>query len=375
MKRKIIVATLILVSGFIFAGYLGFKWLDNRRRYASTDAFFVKSDAISNISFKRVSGKIVKMYYKEGDSVKKGNILAEIDTEDYVLKKGLIAHKIQGLISEKEALINQIKKIKSELRVEEEIKKDSYLAVVHEVEALKKSIDELSIQISQSEKDYNRLKNLFQENAVPLQKLEEAETQNLMLKARKESLTFKLKSLEQKKAILEGEIRMVKAKSLVIPELEAKLNSLIEQIQVGKKELEDTENLIEECFLRAPFDGIVGNKYTEVGSVIKGGTFVYSLVDNTNIFGYVLMEEEKIYGIKPGSRTTIRIDAFPEKIYEGEVDKIYPASAATYALVPRDISAGEFTKVSQRIPIRIRFTKGDTSILRVGMGGEVQIAR
>lgn len=375
MKKKVIIATLLLVLGFIFLSYLGFKWLDDKKRYASTDAFFVRSDSISNISFKRVSGKIVKMYYKEGDFVKKGEILAEIDPADYILRKGLIAHKMQSLISEKEALTNHIKKVKSELKVEQKIKTDSYLVVVHEIEALKKSIDELSLQISQSEKDYNRLKNLFQERALPLQKLEEAETHSLMLKARKKSFQASLKSLEQKMIVAESEIKMVKAKLLVIPEIEAKLKSLDEQTRMSEKELQDVENMISDCVLKAPFDGVVGNKYTEVGSVVKGGTFVYSLVDNTNIFGYVLMEEEKVYGIKPKNRAIIKIDAFPDKTYEGEVDKIYPASAATYALVPRDISAGEFTKVSQRIPLRINFTKGNISVLKVGMGGEVKIRK
>lgn len=375
MKKKVIIALALLMTGFVLASYFGFNWISDRKNYASTDAFFVKSDSISSLSFKRINGKIIKMHYKEGDFVKKGDSLAEIDPTDYILKKELVVHKIQSLKSEKESLVNQIKKIKSELKVEEEIKTNAYLAVVHEVEALKNSIKELSIQTEQSEKDYNRLKNLFHDNAVSLQKLEEAETHNLGLKARKKSFQASLKSLEQKMIVAESEIKMVKAKLLVIPEIKAKLNSLDEQIQVGEKELQDVENMANDCVLKAPFDGVVGNRYTEVGSVIKAGTFIYSLVDNTNIFGYVLMEEEKLYGIKPGNKASIKIDAVPGETYEGEVDKIYPASAATYALVPRDISAGEFTKVSQRIPLRINFTKGNISVLKVGMGGEVKIRK
>ena len=61
--------------------------------------------------------------------------------------------------------------------------------------------------------------------------------------------------------------------------------------------------------------------------------------------------------------------------FEGVVEEISPASAATFALVPRDISAGEFTKVVQRIPVKIRIKKGNLSLLRVGMGGRVEIKR
>ena len=72
---------------------------------------------------------------------------------------------------------------------------------------------------------------------------------------------------------------------------------------------------------------------------------------------------------------TLTLDAYPDKEFTGVVREVMPASAATFALVPRDISAGEFTKVAQRIPVRIEITGGDRSLLRVGLGGEVEIKR
>jgi membrane fusion protein (multidrug efflux system) len=89
----------------------------------------------------------------------------------------------------------------------------------------------------------------------------------------------------------------------------------------------------------------------------------------------VLLEESKLKGVQKGCKAYVRLDAYPNKVFEGVVEEISPASAATFALVPRDVSAGEFTKVVQRIPVKIRLTKGDMSLLRVGMGGEVEIRR
>ncbi|MEJ2689793.1 MAG: HlyD family secretion protein, partial [Deltaproteobacteria bacterium] len=87
------------------------------------------------------------------------------------------------------------------------------------------------------------------------------------------------------------------------------------------------------------------------------------------------LEENKLSGVKAGSSVVLRVDAYPDKKFNGEVTEVMPASAATFALVPRDISAGEFTKVAQRIPVRIAITSGDLSLLRVGLGGEVEIKR
>ncbi len=135
------------------------------------------------------------------------------------------------------------------------------------------------------------------------------------------------------------------------------------------------ENKISYTKLKAPFDGIIAKRFVYKGSVIRSGMPVYSIIPENSIYINVLLEETKLEGVKVGAPVKIKIDAYPDKKFEGVVEKIEPVSAAKFALVPRDISAGEFTKVAQRIPVRLKITKGDLSILRVGMGGEVEIKR
>ena len=102
---------------------------------------------------------------------------------------------------------------------------------------------------------------------------------------------------------------------------------------------------------------------------------VYAVLDPQNIYIIALLEENKLDGVTPGDPVVIRIDAYPDQKYKGIVSQVLPASAATFALAPRDISAGEFTKVAQRIPVRINITEGDISLLQVGLSGEVEIRR
>lgn len=375
MKKQVKISLVLIIIGLISAILIGYKWYENRKLYASTDAFFVKTDKIANVSFKRIGGKIVKMNFKEGDRVKAGDILAEIDSSDYQTQLEKINHSINSLLAEKDALTINKNKIEKSLKIEKDIKYDTLKSVENEIESFKQNINEVDIQLSQLKKDYNRYKNLREQKAVSAKSFEDIETNLERLNAKKASLTEKLKSLYYKKQIAEKDLALVDVKLKTIFEMEKKLESLDEQINSLKNDREDISKMIEYCTLLAPFDGVIGQKYAEEGVVVKAGSYIYSLVDMKNLYGYALMEEEKIIGVNPGDLAEIKIDAFPDEKFEGEVVEIFPASAATYALVPRDISAGEFTKVSQRIPIRVRFTFGNLEILRVGLSGEIKIKR
>jgi membrane fusion protein (multidrug efflux system) len=109
--------------------------------------------------------------------------------------------------------------------------------------------------------------------------------------------------------------------------------------------------------------------------VVNPGMPVYALIDPKDIYILVLLEETKLKGVEVGCPAYIKIDAYPHMKYKGVVKEILPASAAKFALVPRDISAGEFTKVVQRMQVKVKITEGDTSKLVVGMGGEIEIKR
>lgn len=375
MKKQVKIALVILVAGFVGFVIVGYKWLNERKLYASTDAFFVKSNRISNVSFKRVSGKIIKMNFKEGDVINREDIIAEIDDADYILKIEKIEHNIKALEAEKQSLgENRVKTLKS-LNIEKNIKKDTFSSVEKKMESLLQNIKGIDAQISLLERDYARYNRLIDEKAVPLRNFEDIQTNLETLKFKRGALSAELESLKYTKRIAQKDIKLVDVKKRTVSEIDSKLDALQENIEVLHKERQDLTGMINDCKLKSPFSGIAGKKYAEIGSVVKAGSFIYSIVDVEDLYGYVLMEEEKIKGVNSGDHAEIKIDAYPDEKFEGEVVEVYPASAATYALIPRDISAGEFTKVSQRIPIRVKFISGNLGLLKVGLGGEIKIKR
>lgn len=167
---------------------------------------------------------------------------------------------------------------------------------------------------------------------------------------------------------MENEIFTVKSLASQIEALKYKEKALLKQKEEAILYYEYTK-------LKSPITGLIAKKFHSEGDVIAPGEPIYAVVDPESFYILVLLEETKLKGIKKGAYARIRLDAYPGKVWEGEVEEIFPASAATFALVPRDISAGEFTKLAQRIPVKIKITKGERGLLKVGLGGEVEIKR
>jgi membrane fusion protein (multidrug efflux system) len=139
--------------------------------------------------------------------------------------------------------------------------------------------------------------------------------------------------------------------------------------------LDNEKRNIAACSLRSSIDGRVAKQYVSPGDIVSPTSAIYAVLDPKSLYVVALLEENKLKGVIPGDTVNITVDAYPNQKYKGVVRQVLPASAATFALAPRDISAGEFTKVAQRIPIRIDITQGDISVLQVGLSGEVEIRR
>ncbi len=373
MQKKIGLAVVILL--IIIFSFFAFKWIKHRMEYAITNAVFVESDHISNVGFHRVSGKIVELYKNEGDFVKEGEPLAKLYDKDFKIELESTLDRIKALEYKKQALLKKIDRVRRELQINEDVANLDLLSVQQKINEFKYSITQLEIQIAQVEKDRNRLKRLLEKKLIPEKRYEDIDTHYRVLLEKRQQLKKILSQLEITKRKAEESIKLAETKKGILKELEKELKSLESQIKALEKKREDVENKLKYTVLKAPFDGYIGKKFVSVGDSVKAGMPVYSIIKKDSFYINVLLEENKLKGIRVGSKAKIRLDAYPDEEFEGVVEVINYATAAKYALVPRDISAGEFTKVVQRVPVKIRITKGKMELLRVGLGGEVEIKR
>ncbi len=364
-----LLATLILV--IVYGGLM----IKHRIDYAVTDAVFVDTDQIVNLGFKKIGGRIEKMLKVEGDPVRKGELLALIAPHDYELGVSELEARIAALKHRRRQQEIALRKTVRQVELKIGLANDRQAGVRQKRAALADQTAALEATIKQLERDVARYRNLYSQGVLPRQKFETIETR---LEAKKKELAAARRQLGALDAELDAtdkEIRLARSERLGIAARRQALQATGASLKALGRKLDQLRLDLGYCRLESPIDGRVAKKYHSLGDVVGSGMPVYALVNPADIHILVLLEEKKLDGVKPGCSARITIDAFPDEKYEGEVEAILPTSAAKFALVPRDISAGEFTKVVQRIPVKVRITKGACERLLPGMGGEIEIKR
>ena len=366
------VILIILAIGIIL---VTISFVRHRIAYAVTDAVFVKTDTLTAVGFNRINGRITALTKKNGDHVNKNEILARIDDTTYRLAVAQLTANLAA--KEKEMQVKRIflQRIKRETVLDREIAVLNVEELKKQKAALKARVEAVQVEVEQLVRDNRRYKNLVATRAVSHSKAEDINTRLRAKRLEKKALMENENAVEASIATARRRVEMAEVKKLQVKETEKEIEVLEETIKGTGAALKNAENDLKQCVLKSPLTGRVAKRFISAGALVSPQKVAFALIDPENIYIIALLEEQKLAGVSPGAAVDITIDAYPDLTYKGRVEKIMPASAATFALAPRDISAGEFTKVAQRIPVRIMITKGDISLLKVGMGGEIEIKR
>jgi len=370
MKKSIVLGIFaILIIGTIIALY---KYISFTNHYVSSDAVFVKSDSLTNLSFK-LPGKIKKIYVNEGDKIKKGEILAKLDTKDLEIQKNELLQNINALNEKIKATIIQKEKLSKDIE-------DNINLINVQINKLEKLIQAKAYEIAAKryqlkklKRDYESFSKLFKERKISREKFDKVKTAYFSLKNEIKANKKELESMLDDKKALVIKLNLAENNKKEVKRLANLIDSMKFQKKALKEKLALVRQNIKDSFIYAPFNGEVAKKFANPDEVVPAGKIVLSVVNLKNVYVLDLLEEKKLKGIQKGCPVTIHIDAL-DKDFKGYVSKILPASAATFALVPRDISSGEFTKLQQRFYVRIRFKKIPKDV-KVGMSGEVTISK
>lgn len=353
MKKRIVGAIILLLIGA--GGGIGY-YIYRSFHCVTSNAVFIKSDSLKFLGFKR-PGRIERIYISEGAPIQKGDLIAQLEQEE-------LKRQIEGIEARRRGIregLTSLKLQQMELKQELELKKRLISA---RIEELKGEIGASERELTQLKRDYDRFKHLYHQGKIALQKLEQVETKYQVL-------SYRLKGLRSKLKGLKIELDIVKVKGLEVERLERAIGVKKAQLEEIGKRLQVLKLHLKDGYLYSPIDGVVAKKFKREGEIVSAGEQVVAVVNPRKIYALVLLEETKLKGIGIGSRATVHIDSL-DRDFPGKVVQILPVSAATFALVPRDFSSGEFTKLSQRFYVKIGFTAPTPGVL-VGMGGEVTI--
>jgi membrane fusion protein (multidrug efflux system) len=148
-------------------------------------------------------------------------------------------------------------------------------------------------------------------------------------------------------------------------------------VRQSEATLKEAELALAYTVVSAPFDGIVGKKGVETGANVAAGQPLFALAASSGNWVTANFKETQIGRIQPGDRAEIRVDAYPGRSWRGHVESISPATGAKYALLPPDNATGNFTKVVQRVPVKIALDGDEAGsaddLLSVGLSVNVVV--
>jgi membrane fusion protein (multidrug efflux system) len=314
--RKRIVLPLVLLSALGGAGWYGYGWWTEGRFLVSTDDAYVKAN-VTTVAAK-VAGYVVAAPVVNNTSVKAGDVIARIDDGDY--RNAVDAAKAK--IGTQQATIERIGR-----------------QVTAQVAALGQSRAQLTANeadLIRAEADYQRAQSLAQSDFGSKQKLDQA-------RADRERAAAAVESAKAAIASAEANIDVTKAQ-------EAEARRQLAELQTA---LDKAERDLAFTVIRAPVDGVVANRAAEVGNYVQPGTRLAALVPLDSLYVEANYKETQLARIKPGQAVDVEVDALPGHHFEGKVESLAPGSGTIFSLLPPENATGNFTKIVQRVPVRV----------------------
>ncbi|SON55390.1 Multidrug resistance protein MdtN [Hartmannibacter diazotrophicus] len=341
-KRTSIFKKALMAAGavaVVAAGaYYGHDYWTVGRFQVSTDDAYIQAD--SSAIAPKIPGYIAKVLVADNQPVKAGQVLATIDSRDYA------------------ALLDQARATVESARATVAGKQAALETQSSVIAAAQASIDIDHANEAFADQNDKRFSSLASNGYAPVQSAQQAAAEIAANRATTARDTAALQGAKDQVNVLKAELAQAKADLArdLAAQRQAELN-------------------LSYTTIVAPIDGIVGNRTLRVGQYVQAGTQLMTVVPTSAVYIVANYKETQLTDVRPGQRVDIDVDMFPGHVYHGRVQSIAPASGQEFALLPPDNATGNFTKVVQRIPVRI-VLDGDSAAsgdLRPGMSVQPSI--
>jgi membrane fusion protein, multidrug efflux system len=291
---------LAIVIIIVLAG--AWYWYRDYSKYITTDDSHVDADNVSVGS--KIMGRISSVYANEGDLVRQGMLLADLDSTD------LVAQRNQTFALRVQAQANL---------TQSEVKYNSD----------QKGIKVLEINLDRADEDMTRAKKQSDGGVITPEQFDHIK-----------------KAAETASAQLEAAKAMLLVSKSMISTASASVETADAQVRVLDAQLKNTR-------LYAPADGVIAKRWLLPGDVVQPSQSVITITLSKKLWVIAFLEETKISDIHSGQSVRFTIDAFPDVKFNGKVFLVGSSTASVFSLIPANNASGNFTKVTQRIPVRI----------------------
>ncbi len=314
MKKPALLAVAAL--GLLSAGVGGWRWTTEWRHWQTTDDAYVEGD-ITNMAPK-VGAHVVQVAVADNQAVRAGDVLVRLDDRDF---KARVA-EARALVAARRAALAQL---------------DDRVAVQHATLAQAgASIASAQADLQRSRADLERAQRLVREDFVSRQRFDTQAAEAAKAAASLTGSNAQALAAKRQLAVLEAERDITQA-----------------QLEQAQAQLALAEADLDATVIRAPVSGVIGNRVVREGMYVRTGQHLLSVVPLANVWVDANYKETQIGAMHPGARAEIEVDAFPGVTVIGTVTGFSPASGAKFSLLPPENATGNFTKVVQRLPVRI----------------------
>ena len=338
-------------------------WEGGHVEQATNDAY-VRGD-LTPLSTK-VPGLVREVKVNDYQQVHKGDLLVQLDDDDF---KAQVAQAIAGVEAAKAALENNRKQ-----RDLQDAKIDRALAGIDqakaEITAAQAGKDASQADVTRTRLERDRQEALLKTNSTTQQTVEKAVADEQRFTAQYASRDA---DLAQAHTLLRSSESAAEAERRGKAVLESQDIQLVADLHAKQAALQVAQVNLGYTQISAPADGTVGERQVRIGQLVSPGTQVMTFVENVRWVA-ANFRETQLTNIKVGNSAEVRVDTYPDQVFKGKVLEIAPASGSQFALLPPDNATGNFTKVVQRVPVKIALDDASlASKLRPGLSAVVTV--
>ena len=349
---------MLLAAGLVVTITWNWNAWEGGRIDQVTDDAYVRGD-LTPLSTK-VAGIVRDVKVSDFQQVRKGDLIAELDDSDYLAQVGQANAAVEG---GKAAIENNRRQ-----RQLQDARIDRALAGVDQanaqIAAALAGEDAARADVVRTQKERSRQEALLLTSSSTQQRVEQVVADERRFSAQ---LASREADLEQTKTLLRSNELAVEAERRSKAVLESQEVQLIADLHAREAALTVAQVNLGYTKIIAPSDGNVGERQVRPGQLVSPGTQVITFVSNIK-WVQANYRETQLTNVKVGDSAQIRVDQYPGKVFHGKVIEIAPASGSQFALLPPDNATGNFTKVVQRVPVKITFDDSSiATILRPGL--------
>lgn len=339
-KKKSKIIPIILGVLIIIGAIFGTKAYIYYSKHVDTDDAQIDGDISPVVS--RVGGYVNEILFEENTKVQEGQVLVKLDNRDYLVK------------------LEQAEAGQKGASAGVGVSQAQIIASSANTGSAKANVDAARIKLNLAQKDFARYQNLVKDGSITQQQFDQ-------YKAQKETAEAAYTAAkDQYNAV----VKQVGATQSQLAVSNNGVSQRQSDVDFAKLQLSYTD-------IKSPATGIVSKKNVQKGQLVQAGQSLFSVVNANSLYITANFKETQLENMTPGLKVKIEVDAYPNEDLEGEVYNFSPITGAKGSLLPPDNATGNFVKVVQRIPVKIKITKVSNTLLeklRPGMSVKVSVS-